>query len=143
MEKRYNYFAYGSNMDTARMLARCPSARLVGKATLRGYRLVERLYADIEPAGGRVAEGVVWTVTAADLRRLDGFEGVGSGCYRRRVYTIVINGRTYGAYGYEMTPETRRVRDGRPYPDEYRRLCSRGACAHGVADSFGSTRKGA
>ena len=50
--KRFNYFAYGSNMDTARMLARCPGARLVGAATLPGFRLVERLYADVEPSAG-------------------------------------------------------------------------------------------
>ena len=44
------YFAYGSNMNPDRIRERIPQARLVGKATIKGWRLVERLYADIERA---------------------------------------------------------------------------------------------
>ena len=42
------YFAYGSNMNGARMRSRVPTARHVGTATLFGWRLAERLYTDIE-----------------------------------------------------------------------------------------------
>ena len=44
------YFAYGSNMNPVRIRERIPQARLVGKAIIKGWRLVERLYADIECA---------------------------------------------------------------------------------------------
>ena len=44
----YLYFAYGSNMNPERIRQRIPDARPVGRATLKGWRLVERLYADIE-----------------------------------------------------------------------------------------------
>ena len=50
------YFAYGSNMNPVRIRQRIPQARLVGKATIKGWRLVERLYADIERAKGRTVE---------------------------------------------------------------------------------------
>lgn len=136
MEKRFYYFAYGSNMHEPRMLARCPQARLVGKAVLKGFRLVERLYADVEPKAGGAVEGVLWTVSESDLLRLDSFEGVRTGVYRRRIRRVALGRRLCQALCYEMTPQTRRVREGRPYPDEYRSLCSEGAVGHGVADSF-------
>lgn len=139
MEKRFNYFAYGSNMNEQRMLERCPGARLVGKATLAGYRLVERLYADVEPLSGKVVEGVLWTVTESDVYRLDGYEGVEHGIYARKVRRVRIGGRFCHALCYEMTPRTRRVRNGIPYPDKYREICSLGAQAHGVADLFTKT----
>ena len=36
----FRYFAYGSNMWTPRMQARCPSARVVKTAVLGGWRAV-------------------------------------------------------------------------------------------------------
>ena len=53
------YFAYGSNMNPDRIRERIPNARVVGRATIRGWRLVERLYADIERAKGGRVEGVL------------------------------------------------------------------------------------
>ena len=69
----YLYFAYGSNLNPERMRRRIPDARPVGRATLRGWRLVERLYADIEKARGGRVEGVLYLVTPTELRRLDAF----------------------------------------------------------------------
>ena len=88
MEKRFYYFAYGSNMETTRMLARCPSARMAGVAKLKGYRLAERLYADIETAEVCAVGGVLWSVTLADLCALDSFEGVAAGAFKRGVYAF-------------------------------------------------------
>lgn len=36
----FTYFAYGSNLLPARLLARCPSARVIGPARAPGHRLV-------------------------------------------------------------------------------------------------------
>ena len=69
------YFAYGSNMNPVRIRQRIPQARLVGKATIKGWRLVERLYADIERAKGRTVEGVLYLVSQTELYRLDSYEG--------------------------------------------------------------------
>ena len=52
------YFAYGSNMNPVRIRQRIPQARLVGKATIKGWRLVERQYAELERAEGRQGGGV-------------------------------------------------------------------------------------
>ena len=105
------YFAYGSNLDSAQMRRRCPSARLVGAAILDGYRLgfagrsaswgggVATVVRDRE---GRVP-GLVWAVSADDLERLDRCEGhpfayrrkrllVDTGeARRRRVHVYVKN----------------------------------------------------
>ena len=139
--KRFNYFAYGSNMDAARMLARCPGARLVGAATLPGFRLVERLYADVEPSAGCEAKGLLWCVTEADLASLDRHEGVAGGVYERLVVPVKLGGQTVGAYCYLMTEATRRVRDGIAYPRWYAAICRRGAIAHRIGGFFGRIPK--
>ena len=139
--KRFNYFAYGSNMDTARMLARCPGARPMGAATLPGFRLVERLYADVEPSAGCEARGLLWSVTEADLASLDRHEGVAGGVYERLVVPVKLGDQTVGAYCYLMTEATRRVRDGIAYPRWYAAICRRGALAHRVGGYFGRIPK--
>ena len=53
MEKRY-YLAYGSNLNVRQMKLRCPTARIVGTATIEGYRLMFKgsktgSYLTIEP----------------------------------------------------------------------------------------------
>lgn len=69
------YFAYGSNLNPERIRQRIPDARPVGRATLKGWRLVERLYADIEKSRGSRVEGVLYLVTTTELHRLDAYEG--------------------------------------------------------------------
>ena len=69
------YFAYGSNMNPERIRERIPMARTVGPAVILGWRLKERLYADIErSAGGRV-DGVLYLLTQIEIFRLDEYEG--------------------------------------------------------------------
>ena len=69
------YFAYGSNMNPDRIRERIPGARLVGKATIKGWKLAERLYADIERSKGSRVEGVLYLVTESERFRLDSYEG--------------------------------------------------------------------
>ena len=86
------YFAYGSNLSQEQMLARCPSAEVVGVARLPGYRLA---FAGFSQAwGGAVATvlrapaayvpGILYRVSGEDLARLDAFEGVPFVYDRRR-----------------------------------------------------------
>lgn len=83
------YFAYGSNMMTARLQARCPSARPAGVAFAEDHQLTFwKRGRDgsgkghlVRSAGAR-QPGVLFTLAAHDLIALDGFEGAGSG-YRR------------------------------------------------------------
>ena len=128
--------SYGSNCYGARMLARCPGARLFSTAVLRDFRLVERLYADIEEAPGNAVYGVLWRITDEDRDRLDRCEGVAKGIYTRDTFCVQCGQRFYRVFTYVMTPEARRQRDGIPYPEEYRRICSAGARQHGLPDAF-------
>ena len=137
------YFAYGSNMNPDRIRARLPEARPVGKAYLCGWRLRERLYADIEPHKGGRVEGVLYLVTQTELRRLDAYEGFPRVYGARGVIAHLPSpnpatpeGRVV-AMTYVMTEETRKEREGKPYPEDYRIICSVGARYWGVKDSFG------
>lgn len=110
----YLYFAYGSNLNPERMRRRIPDARPAGRATLRGWRLVERLYADIEKArGGRVG-GVLYLVTPTELQRLDAYEGHH---YIYNCVKVIVHAELMGnrmtryripSFTYAMTPSTRK-----------------------------------
>jgi gamma-glutamylcyclotransferase len=76
--------AYGSNLDLAQMLVRCPSAVPTGRATLANHALVFGGYshrwgggvASLVRAPGASAEGVVFRVAKGDVEMLDRYEGV-------------------------------------------------------------------
>jgi hypothetical protein len=107
------YAAYGSNMDPAQMLRRCPSSPHTGTGWIRGWRLtfgaeeygwegaMATLVPDDDPVHGRLAAdqpppsaGVftaLYDLTEADERALDAWEGADSGLFRRvhlRVHTL-------------------------------------------------------
>ena len=138
----YLYFAYGSNLNPERMRRRIPEARIVGRATLKGWRLVERLYADIEKSRGGSVDGVLYLVTPTELHRLDAYEGYPNiyDCILVSVHAELMGNRTkryrVPAFTYAMTENTRKERDGKPYPEDYRLICSDGAQWHGIRDAF-------
>ena len=134
------YFAYGSNMHPARMARRCPGAITVGVGVLRNHRLTERLYADIDFQEGREVHDVLFLITERHLRSLDAHEGYPK-VYRRMWLDVEFDGGVYQALTYEMTAETKAARDGKPYPEEYRMLCSAGARYHHVKNAFTKKRK--
>jgi hypothetical protein len=100
------YAAYGSNMDPAQMLRRCPSSPFAGTGWIRGWRLTfgaedvgwEGALATLVPAeddgSGGETLGVfvaLYDLTEADERTLDGWEGADHGLYRKvrlRVHTL-------------------------------------------------------
>jgi gamma-glutamylcyclotransferase len=77
------YFAYGSNLDEGQMHARCPTAARAGRATLRGHALTFGGYshrwrgpvASVLRKRGAAVEGLLYTLDADALERLDRFEG--------------------------------------------------------------------
>lgn len=107
------YFAYGSNLDLGQMRARCRSATPLGPATLPGVRLV---FAGHSPTrGGGVAtverdadaqvQGLLYTLTEADLAALDRCEGVPF-TYDRVLKTVVDeHGRRRRAQVYRLAPD--------------------------------------
>ncbi|RZU33070.1 gamma-glutamylcyclotransferase [Blastococcus saxobsidens] len=111
------YAAYGSNMDPAQMLRRCPSSPHTGTGWIRGWRLTfggeelgwEGALATLVPAEDDGVGGdtdavfvALYDLTEADERALDSWEGADSGLYRRvhlRVHTL---GGDVVAYAYVL-----------------------------------------
>lgn len=129
------YFAYGSNMNPQRAAKRMPDARAVGIGILHGWRLVERLYADIEPADGQSVIGVLYQVSGNDLVRLDRCEGYPH-IYCRKTVTVDCGDFKVIAQTYHMNAATRRERNGIPYPEHYRKICSAGADVHHIPNQY-------
>jgi hypothetical protein len=65
------------------MSTRCPDAEPICRLMLKGWRLVFRGVADVVPQRGAVCPGGVWRITDDDERRLDVYEGVKGGLYRK------------------------------------------------------------
>lgn len=135
-KKKVYYFAYGSNMNPARMHARVTAAKVVGTAVLPGWRIVERKYADIARASGGVVEGVVWDVGEDGLRILDIYEGFPFTYDCRVVKVRMADGVWVSAFVYIMTDATSAARNGIPYPAQYRMVCSEGARMFGIRNAF-------
>ena len=117
-----------------------PCATALGVGILRNYRLAERLYADIDFQEGAEVHGVLYLISEWNLRSLDAREGYPK-VYRRMWLDVEFDGVVYQAVTYEMTAETKAARDGKPYPEEYRMLCSEGARIHHVKNGFTTKRK--
>jgi hypothetical protein len=109
------YAAYGSNMDPAQMLRRCPSSPHTGTGWIRGWRLtfgaeefgwegaLATLVPDDEAPGVFVA---LYDLTEADERSLDAWEGADHGLYRKlhlRVHTLAgdVVGYVYALDAFE------------------------------------------
>ena len=104
-------FAYGSNMLTRRIKARCLSATPLGIARLDGHELRwhKRSRDDsgkcdvVESAtAGAVVFGVLFRIEKAEERALDKAEGVGRG-YEKRTATVTCSGEPHSASVYFAT----------------------------------------
>ena len=98
MEKRY-YLAYGSNLNVRQMRMRCPTARMIGTATLENYRLMFKgsktgSYLTIEPEEGCSVPVGVWEVSEADELALDRYEGYPTFYYKKELELPITGIRT-------------------------------------------------
>jgi len=74
------YIAYGSNLNLSQMKRRCPNARFVSKAILKGYRLMFKgsktgNYLTIEKDSSSKVPVAIFRVTRSDEEALDHYEG--------------------------------------------------------------------
>jgi gamma-glutamylcyclotransferase (GGCT)/AIG2-like uncharacterized protein YtfP len=85
------YFAYGSNMDRAAMLQRCPASKPVGLARLMRHRFMifDEGYATVVHDPQRAVWGMVWDLALADIPALDRYESLSSGLYTKVVQPVV------------------------------------------------------
>jgi hypothetical protein len=85
------YFAYGSNMDQAAMLQRCPASKAVGIGRLMRHRFLvfDEGYASVVRGPHRVVGGMVWDLALADVPALDRYESLTTGLYTKVVQPVV------------------------------------------------------
>jgi gamma-glutamylcyclotransferase (GGCT)/AIG2-like uncharacterized protein YtfP len=108
------YAAYGSNMDPAQMLQRCPHSPLAGTGWIKGWRLTfggedlgwEGALATVVPDEEGTVFVALYDVTANDEARLDAWEGADTGLYQKirlRVHTLEADelAWVYVLNGYE------------------------------------------
>ena len=108
------YAAYGSNLDPAQMLERCPHSPAAGTGWVENWRLTfggedlgweGSLATIVEDAGEHVFVGL-YDITDHDARVLDAWEGADNGLYRKvRVRVATLDGDqlawTYILDGFE------------------------------------------
>jgi hypothetical protein len=108
MGKRRLYAAYGSNLNLPQMTTRCPTAKPVGTAELKGYELVFRggknnAVATVEPKEGAAVPVLVWDLEPGDEKALDWYEGFPR-FYGKRDVELKLDGKPVTAMVYVMTP---------------------------------------
>ena len=136
------YFAYGSNMSTARLRARVPSCRPIGVASLRDHELRFHKRSKDGSAkcdafrikGGAGVFGVVFSLEAGDRATLDRFEGLGAGYENATITVHDANGRRWQVLTYIASPNHIDERL-KPY-SWYRDLVLAGASEHGLPQRY-------
>ena len=92
----FTYFAYGSNMLTSRLTARCPSARVLGTAVAADHEVSFCLFSEIDHSGkaairavpGRAAWGVLFEIALDERPVLDRAESAGTVYHRRDDFPV-------------------------------------------------------
>ena len=136
------YFAYGSNMSTARLRERMPSCKPLGIATLPGHAL--RFHKRSVDGSGKCnafatgndvsVTGVLFGFDPAERAALDKAEGAGNGYEHATVTVINERGRRRKVLTYLATPDY--VDDSlRPY-DWYKDLVLAGGREHGLPPGY-------
>lgn len=133
-------FAYGSNMLTARISERTPSARAVSSGKLVGYTL--KWNKRSKDGSGKcnatetgrpvdVVWGVAFELDVTDKMKIDELEGLGRGYGERTAKIVTENGliraELYYATSIDLTV--------RPY-DWYKDLVIAGAREHGLPEEY-------
>lgn len=105
------YVAYGSNMDIEQMEYRCPHAKIICNGTLKGWKLVFNVHADIIK-GNKSDEVpvVVWNIDDVnDWESLDFYEGYPSYYVKENVSVIFDNGKKENAIVYVMAEDRKGI----------------------------------
>ncbi|HEX5106045.1 MAG TPA: gamma-glutamylcyclotransferase family protein, partial [Pirellulaceae bacterium] len=137
------YFAYGSNLNPTQMSKRVMKHRPVGVAYAKGFELAFSIpgstwagaVANIREEEGRFLYGVVYEIDAHGLDRLDFFEGVKQGEYRREMITVYLHDRDAPVQAWVYRGEHRDAiaeTPGKIYLD----TIVEGAKSHGLPPSY-------
>ena len=105
-EKRTVYLAYGSNLNISQMIWRCPTAKPIRATILSDWELTfwgdyGSAVATIIPRTGSSVPVVLWSITAADEKALDVYEGFPR-LYRKQYLQLKCDGRKAKVMVYIM-----------------------------------------
>jgi gamma-glutamylcyclotransferase len=136
-----NYFAYGSNLSTSRLLARIPTAIPKTVATVSGYTL--RFHkighdksgkCDIVPTRDRNANvhGIIYDISRSDKAVLDEIEGVGNGYKIANLRVTARNGLHIEVFTYLATSIASTMK---PF-DWYHHFVLAGAIEHSFPEQY-------
>ena len=136
----FNYFAYGSNMPSARLRARCPSAIAMTRAMVLGHEL--RWHKASKDGSGKcdlvptdvsssIVHGVIFQIDASELPNLDRAEGRGYG-YERVELEVTADGRAQKVVTYKATKTDSSLK---PY-SWYHAFVLFGAREHGLPGEY-------
>lgn len=136
------YFAYGSNMSTARLRERMPTCEPLGIATLPGHTLrFHKRSRDLSGKCNALATGddhavigVLFSFDPAERGKLDKAEGVGNGYEHATVTVINDMGRQVKVLTY-LASSTAIDDDLRPY-GWYKDLVLAGCAEHGLPEDY-------
>ncbi len=136
----FKYFAYGSNMLSTRLLARCKSAERLCVAQARGFRVeFSKKSKDgsgkatlAKAASAHCTEGVLFEIDISERDALDRFEEVGIGYDRIDDFRVETDAGPVVATTYMAKTN---VRSLRPY-DWYLALVIAGAVEHSICNSY-------
>lgn len=101
MAKNRLYIAYGSNLNLSQMGYRCPNAKIAGKGMVKGYELLFRGVATIEPKEGGNVPVLLWKLSQRDELALDHYEGWPR-LYRKEMVDVEMKGKSVSAMVYVM-----------------------------------------
>jgi hypothetical protein len=140
---KVKYFAYGSNMLTARLRFRVPSCEFVSIARLPKHQLrfhkksrdgSSKCDASYTGAELDVVWGVVFDIAASEKSKLDKAEGLGGGYNAHSVLVMTPTGKSLEAATY-LADATAIVNDLAPYT-WYKEFVQQGAEEHGLPEDY-------
>jgi hypothetical protein len=106
---KLNYFAFGSNLSSARLLQRIPDASVHSVATLTRHQLCWRKNdrgqsgkcdIDFTDHPDDIVYGVIYLMTHAEKLELDVYETAGFGYDHKHIEVTTIDGETIEAFTY-------------------------------------------
>lgn len=136
-----NYFAFGSNLSSARLLARIPRASKYCVATLDRHQL--RWHKRGSDRSGKCdivhsadpehrVYGVVYRMSADEVLILDGHEGEGVGYRRRDIVVSGLHGGSIDAFAYFALQTDKLLQPNHWYKEHV----LRGAEEHGLPADY-------
>lgn len=136
------YFAYGVNLNEDRFRGRCPSIKFISKAILEDYEYTfprrhrnwEGGVAGVSKKLNSIVEGVIYTISDTDMKKLDEIENIPGGEYTREKVTVTLkDNSTDMVWIYIPCPDEKKYY--KP-SQEYIEKIVEGAKRHNLSNNF-------